>query len=269
MVVLRLATGETVVRGRSRCFSCGHELGAGELVPLFSFLLQGGRCKHCGSKISWQYPVVELASGILFVLVAAKILNLEFGIWNLEGFWLGDFLQILNSKFQLLSLLYSLTLFSLLLAISVYDLRHKIIPNQFVYPFVALSVLGVIFLHVSPTYVNFTEVGLTWVLPGLASGLGAFLFFAALWFFSGGAWMGFGDAKLALGIGFLLGYPLTIVGIVLSFWMGTLVMLPVVFLKGRSLKVEIPFAPFLAAGAFVAWFFSLQLQPLLDMFLLY
>src|SRR3989344_5330345 len=70
VIVLRLNTGRSVIRGRSQCFSCGGTLHWYELIPLASFALQSGRCKSCGAHISWQYPTVEFATAILFVLTA-------------------------------------------------------------------------------------------------------------------------------------------------------------------------------------------------------
>ncbi|TSC78248.1 MAG: leader peptidase (prepilin peptidase) / N-methyltransferase [Parcubacteria group bacterium Gr01-1014_29] len=239
VLVLRLGTGERIGRDRSRCFSCGKTLTWHELVPLLSFLIQKGRCRSCGSQISWQYPIVEFTTGLIFVLTGWHVLGFEFGISN--------FFRISDFGFLIFGWFYFAAIFSLLLAISVYDFRHKIIPNRFVYPFIALSLISG-----SLTSVFFTEVR----LPEIFAGAGAFFFFASLWFFSKGRWMGLGDAKLALGIGFLLGPWLTIVAVVLSFWIGTLIAVPVVLFWGGGLKTQIPFGPFLALGAFASWVFS-------------
>lgn len=236
VVVYRLGTGERIGNARSRCFSCGKTLQWHELIPLASFMFQRGRCWGCGSKISIQYPIVEFLSGLLFLFIAIKILpNFQFQ----------------NAILMVGTFLYFATLFSLLLAISIYDFRHKIIPNQLVYPFIILAfILGI---FGSPTSDSlFSEVR----LPNVIAGGGAWAFFAALWAVSKGRWMGFGDAKLALGIGFLLGPFLTLVAVVLSFWIGTLVAVPLVLLRGGGLKTQIPFGPFLAAGAFASWVFS-------------
>lgn len=260
VLVLRLRTGESVARGRSRCFSCGRKLGALELVPLFSFLVQKAKCKHCGSRLSWQYPAIEFLSGLVFTLVAWKIL--ELGAWSLEPGSQVSALQVPSFGFEAIRYLYWVTIFSLLLAISVYDIRHRIIPNEFVYPLIILALFAPIF-NVLTVLSSKPQI----FLPGILSGLGAFIFFAGLWFFSGGAWMGFGDAKLALAIGFFLGYPLTIAGVIFSFWIGTLVMLPAVLARGRSLKMQIPFAPFLAAGALAAWLWSTTLTAYYSIFM--
>jgi len=105
-VIYRLDSGESIVKSRSHCPKCGHVLAWYELVPIFSFVIQGGKCRECKGGISWQYPIVELATAILFVLVL---------YYNLP-------------------LLYTLTISSLLMVIFVYDLKHYIIPDKIIYP---------------------------------------------------------------------------------------------------------------------------------------
>src|SRR3989339_930062 len=84
VVTLRLGTGESVVSGGSKCFSCGKKLKWIELVPIFSFLIQKGRCRECKSKISLQYPAVEILTGLVFLLIfnfQLPVFN-EFSIFN-------------------------------------------------------------------------------------------------------------------------------------------------------------------------------------------
>lgn len=243
VVVFRLGTGERIGNARSRCFSCGKTLVWYELVPLLSFLIQKGKCRKCGSKISLQYPIVEFMMGLIFVLVAWKVFENFSAIGG----------STRGGQFSIFKLVYFLTIFSLLLTISVYDFRHKIIPNQLVYPFIVLSFFGVLIIGNWEFIENWKLIIENFFLQA-TSGFLAFLFFASLWFFSKGKWMGFGDAKLALGIGFLLGPWLATVAILLSFWIGTLIAVPFVLFWGGGLKTQIPFGPFLAAGAFVSWF---------------
>lgn len=251
VLVLRFQTGESAVRDRSRCFSCGKTLDFFELVPLVSFFIQKGKCRGCKSKISLQYPLVELSTGLLFVLVGWKIFGLESGILKLKALTLG-LPWVSSFEFQVLRFSYWVAFFSLLLAISVYDIRHKIIPNQFVYPLIVIAFFAPV---LNSKFVReLTELYLVEnLLSHLAAGVVAFLFFAGLWAISHGRWMGFGDAKLALAIGLAFGYPLTIPALTFSFWIGTIIMLPAVFIAKSSLKLQVPFAPFLALGALTAW----------------
>jgi leader peptidase (prepilin peptidase) / N-methyltransferase len=219
VLILRLNTGESIVFGRSRCFTCGRILEWYELIPVLSFIAQRGKCRKCGSKISWQYPLVEFTSGIVFLLVGIKVLP------------------------DIYSLVYWLTIWSILLAIAGYDLRHKIIPNPLVYMFIILAFFGMV--------IRWSEYIIA--IDFLIAGLAAFSFFAALWYFSRGKWMGFGDAKLALGLGWILGPTEGPLGIMFAFWLGALVAIPLLILQKRGMKSELPFAPFLVLGPFVAW----------------
>lgn len=251
VVTLRFKTGLGLLGG-SFCFSCGKQLGWHELIPIVSFLLQAGRCRYCHSKLSIQYPLVELLTGLVFLLIASKTLTV-FGASH-----------ILNT-------LYYILIFSLLLAIAVYDIRHKIIPDSFVYAFVSLS-LGLLLFKLWTSDVESLEL---LAGPILSSPL------VLLWLISRGRWMGLGDAKLTLGIGWLLGLSSGFAALVLSFWIGAIVGLGVLlgryllrirskglFLKDKNLtmKSEIPFAPFLALGTFLAFFFNLDFVDLQSLF---
>src|SRR3989344_1189576 len=122
VVILRYNTGRTILN-RSGCFSCGKTLRPQELFPIISFLVSRGRCVSCGSRISLQYPIVELISGLLFTCIAYKFMLAGASIFPLS---------IVSAS------LYA-TAFSIFLTITVYDLRHTIIPNAFVYAFIGIS----------------------------------------------------------------------------------------------------------------------------------
>ncbi|MBI2175525.1 MAG: prepilin peptidase [Parcubacteria group bacterium] len=243
VLVIRLGTGESVVSGGSRCLSCKRRLHWPELIPLVSFFIFRGHCGHCGSRISWQYPAVEFATGLVFLFIWLRIQqNFQFSIFNFQ---------------TIISFLFVAAMASLLIAISIYDIRHQIIPNQLAYPFIVLALFSVVW-----RLKNWSAFG-GGKLAGenLAVGIGLFAFFALLWFVSRGRWMGFGDAKLALGIGWWLGWPLGITAFLFSFWTGAVVgVFLLIFsvprrLKGKySLASRLPFGPFLAAGALAAFF---------------
>lgn len=238
MVIYRYNTG-LGIGGRSRCLSCGRNLTFLDLFPVFSFLFFRGKCRTCKARISWQYPLVELISGIFFTFAF-----MEFGLS--------------------LDLFFVLVVFSLLLAIAVYDLRHKIIPDGLVFAFVFFALLKM----VERNYV--VGLGFSPDFLDLCSGLIIAIPFALAFFLSRGTWMGFGDAKLALGIGWFLGLAPAINAIVLAFWIGAFVSIVMLLLqklypKGFALKLrdkhltiksEIPFAPFLIVGMLLELFYK-------------
>ncbi len=214
------------IGGRSKCFSCGKTLAWYELVPVISFLLQAGRCVKCKAKISWQYPLVETLTGLIFVLLTFTIMPQDFG---------GALLLVAH-----------LIMGCLLIAILVYDAHHKIIPDPFVYAFIIIAGIS-LFLG------GETGIHMPLIRDVLA---GPILFapFALIWLFSKGRAMGFGDAKLAWGIGWALGLAQGLSAIILAFWIGAIVGVYKI-IKDRKhvgMKSEIPFAPFLIIGIYLA-----------------
>ncbi len=247
VVIYRFNTGMTIVKGRSICMTCNRNLRWYELIPVFSFLIQSGKCRRCASSISHQYPLVELVTGIIFALIAYKFLPI---------------LYFSNAMFLFFIVLY-MFIFSLLIVISVYDLRHKIIPDRLVAVFIIVSFLS-IFINSSPFGSLFAVPNYTALIAGPVLALP----FALLWLFSKGRLMGLGDGKLVLGIGWLLGLSSGIAMVILSFWIGTVISLIVMFLSKNkmSMKSEIPFAPFLIASALVVFLFELDIFSLINLF---
>lgn len=247
VVIYRFNTGKTIVKGRSICMTCNRTLRWYELIPIVSFLMQSGKCRRCKEVISYQYPIVELLTGLVFALVAYHFLP-------------ALFVSLLSYLFLVAVFVF---LFSLLIVISIYDFRHKIIPDQLVYIFAFVSFLSI--------FVNHLTLGSLFIWPSLSyiiAGPLLALPFALLWLLSKGKWMGLGDAKLMLGLGWILGIPLGVASIVLAFWIGTIVSLFVILLtkKRISMKTEIPFAPFLILSAFIVFLFSIDIFTLALLF---
>ncbi|MES2203082.1 MAG: prepilin peptidase [Patescibacteria group bacterium] len=221
-VSFRWGTGLSIAAGRSRCMHCGHTLSAADLVPVLSYIFLRGRCRYCGSRISPQYPLVELCGGVL----------------SLGTYWLHP----MPAEYA-----FWLAIWMLLLFAAVYDLRHTIIPWS-ISSVVAILALGHAYLIGAPLYD---------IAAGPLLALPLFL----LWLVSGGRWMGLGDSVLELGLGWLLGLTLGLTGFFLAFWSGAIVG-TALLVCGRSLpagrqvtmKSEVPFAPFLIAGALAAHF---------------
>ncbi len=240
VVICRLGTGETLL-GRSQCPHCKKTLAWCELVPLFSFLAQWGKCRSCRTRISAQYPLVELLTGALFVSVA----------------------QSFPSDRVLLAL--NLVLVSLLIVIAVYDLRHLIIPDTLVLLLLALA----------GTQVFWRDAD---VPDALLGGFIPAAFLGGLWLISRGRWLGFGDAKLVFPLGLIVGFLGSISLLVFSFWIGAVVSVGVLFtqrlLRGQqffsirtprfTMKSEVPFAPFLICAFLLVHLFGADLFALVD-----
>lgn len=234
-VIWRIYKEESFLKGRSYCPSCRHKLSWYDLVPVFSFLVLGGRCRYCKKKISLQYPLVELATGILFLMLA---------IYNFPAIF------FIISCF--------------LIIIFVYDFRHYLIPDVVIYP----AILIFCFWYFG-RYLFFSDITKGEALGTAMSAFGAATFFLATVMVSRGQWMGIGDIKLALLMGLLLGWPNIFVALFLSFLIGAIIGVGMILLKKKTLKSEIPFGPFLVLGTFISlfwgrfivnWYFSLLNQ---------
>lgn len=228
-LLFRFNTGKSVLAGRSACMRCGHALGARDLVPVLSFVFLRGRCRYCRSKISWQYPAVEAAAGLLAVLV---YLTTGPTVWC--AYW---------------TLVWLVLLF-----IVVYDLRHYIIPWSASLTLMALALAGVALTYAGQ--------------PGGAAGewwsglvLGAPLLLISL--VSRGRWMGWGDGFLELSLGWLLGISMGLTALLMSFWTGAVIgVLLLLLAKNRyTMRSEVPFAPFLILGCGLAYFLHVDLFP--------
>ncbi|MBU4000256.1 prepilin peptidase [Patescibacteria group bacterium] len=259
VVICRLETGETMVSGRSHCPRCGHILAWYDLVPVFSFLMLKGKCRYCGKPISIQYPMVEMATGILFL----SIFNYQFSIFN--EFSISNF-QFLNSAFNffyfLLSTFYFLFIISSLIIIFVYDLRHYIIPDKIVYPAIIVSVIYSLFENLNfghwDLFGNWKlEIGnlITLFNPFIAAILtGAF--FLSIVLITKGAGMGGGDVKIAFLMGLILGWPKVLAALFLAFTAGAIYGIILILMRKKTLKSKVPFGPFLVAGTLVALFWG-------------
>lgn len=230
VVVYRLKGAETLL-GRSHCPHCRKKVRWKDNMPVISFILLSARCRDCGEKISWQYPLVEIMTGFAFVLLGNYF------------FTLGDFSTWLTTFFYLAT-------FSLLLVIFVYDLKYMEIPMSVLWLGVVLAISFVVYQD----WVNFVpQFGITQsaTFSALIGGGVLFAFFFALSWFSHETWMGEGDAYLGFLIGLVVGWPSVILALMFSSVIGALTSLFLMALKKKTLKSQVPFAPFLVIGTFL------------------
>jgi leader peptidase (prepilin peptidase) / N-methyltransferase len=233
-VIYRLETGGSFLKGRSFCPHCKKELAWSDLFPIFSFIFLRGKCRYCQQKISWQYPLVEIATGTVFLLI--------FRLFFLDS-------EILPVNY--LGLVYYWTVSAFLIVIFVYDLKHYIIPDKVIYS--AIIVSGAWYLA---SGVFFDLYAGSEMLNTIYAASGAAAFFLFIVLFSRGKWMGVGDIKLAFLMGLILSWPGVLVALLAAFYIGAIVGLGLIILKKRRLKSEVPFAPFLVTGTFLALFWG-------------
>jgi leader peptidase (prepilin peptidase)/N-methyltransferase len=224
--IYRIPKQESIVVVRSHCMSCGYQLKWYDLVPLFSWIFLGGKCRKCGEKISVQYPLIEALNGGLYILIFAVC------GWSIE------------------TLLYCL-LASALIVLSVIDFRTYEIPVGINYFILALGLVRVI-----TDYANWLDYGI-----GL---LCVSMFLYLLILFSKGRAMGGGDMKLMAACGLLLGWKLIILAFVLGCIIGSIVHLT--RMRVTHADHVLALGPYLAVGVMIAalwgeqmlqWYFAL------------
>jgi leader peptidase (prepilin peptidase) / N-methyltransferase len=218
VVAWRLPRGESLVKPRSKCPGCQTQLKAYDNIPVFSWLVLRGKCRGCGEKISARYPVVEAVTAALYVLVVALKLD------------------------DVRELVAGLVLVTFLVPIAVIDLDLKVIPNKLTAP---AAVLGVALAAVlEPSF-----------LPEALIAGAAALFFFLLPTLIHQKGMGMGDVKLVGVLGLYLGRAVA-PAIFIALILGVVVGAAVIAAKGMSdgRRTKIPFGPFLAVGALIAFF---------------
>jgi leader peptidase (prepilin peptidase)/N-methyltransferase len=232
VVILRLPK-EHSLSGRSVCPHCGHMLESEDLVPLFSYLFLKGRCRYCKSKISPRYFIIELLTGLLFLFTGLCFFPVSSLGWAI--------------------LLRALFVVAILIPVFVVDLEHYLILDK-VLLFGDIGILG-FNLILDLLQKNFS-LPTSYLISGLIAAAAIFILFFALWLFSKGRALGFGDVKLVAFLGLALGWPQIWVGLFLSVVMGGMAGTVLLISGKKTLKSRVPFGTFLSLGAFLALFFG-------------
>ena len=216
VVGLRVPLKQSIVAPRSACPQCGHQLRALELIPVLSFLFQGGKCKRCKKPISPLYPIVELLTAVLFVM-APLILG-----WNWE-------------------VIIAWTLISLFMIIFVSDVTYMLIPNKILLAYSAIFIIERLFFPLMPWWNS---------LVGAAVGFVLLLSIAVV---SNGG-MGGGDIKLFAVIGFVVGTKTVLLSFFLATLYGAAFGIAALLLRKVKRGNPIPFGPFIAVGTLTAYY---------------
>lgn len=232
VVIARLPSGRSIAYPGSACPHCGAAIAWYDNLPVLSYFMLRGRCRACRATISWRYPFVELACGVLF---AAAYLRFDSGI----------------------QLLVALVLLSALVAITGIDVDHQIIPDVLSIPGIGVGLL----VSLAPGAIGWKSSVL-----GVLLGAGVFIvIIVASTLILGQPGMGVGDVKLGAMLGAFLGWKLALLSILLSVLIGGPLAATLLATGRKDRKDPLPFGPFLAAGgaislfwgdAVLAWYFA-------------
>jgi leader peptidase (prepilin peptidase)/N-methyltransferase len=220
VVIYRLPLGQSLATPPSRCRNCGYFLRWFDNIPVLSWVSLRGRCRQCGIGVSWQYPLVELITAALFVLVV----------------WLTPPGPLMAAR---------LVLVSILIALFGIDLEHQILPNSITLPGIAI---GLLFSLIAPP---------GWKDALIGAVLGGGILYAIAWGYY--LWrreegMGMGDVKMLAMIGAFLGWKAVLVTLVLSSFAGAIIGVILLSVQKGGMKFALPFGTFLAIGTVVAMF---------------
>ena len=234
--ILRIPHGESIIRPSSRCLQCKTPIVWFDNIPLLSFIRLRARCRWCGGKISWRYPLVECLNGVSYLGIVYK-----FG-WTHSA------------------LVHALFL-SLLLVVTMTDLDHFVIPDVITLPGLVIGFFTAAFI---------LPVGWTGSLLGIALGGGILWMLAAVSpYLFGKEGLGGGDIKFLAMIGAFLGWQHVCMTLFLASCTGAMVGIGLMAFRDMERGQYLPFAPFLAAGAVASLFFSQELFGMYESVFLY
>jgi prepilin signal peptidase PulO-like enzyme (type II secretory pathway) len=221
-LVYRLYSRQTIL-GRSFCPLCRKQISWFDNISVISFIILHGRCRNCQQKISWQYPLVELITGLLFLAAAVR-------------------LNPADSQYALLLMRDWLMIFTMIF-VCVYDLKYYAIEDVVVLPMAAAVLIINLFLKFS--WINL-----------VLSGIGSALFFLFQYCLSRGKGIGFGDFRIGILLGLYFGWPKIVLAIFLSYMIGSIISLALVILRQKKMTSMVPLGPFLSIGALITIFYG-------------
>lgn len=241
-VVLLRTEKEESLTGRSHCPKCLTLIHWYDNIPLLSYIFLRGHCRKCQEPISLQYPLVELVTGLLFLLPAFLIFDYRYPFtWFTSGWWI--------------------FLLAILLIITIYDLRHMEIPLSFLLWGIGASILYYVILSI--IFLRFESIN-WWEIPIVEAGIGgvitASLFYFLVWI-SHERWMGMGDVWLAWLSGMVVGPKLILLLLTSAFGIGAFVSIGLLAWRGKTLSSQVPFAPFLSLAT-IAVLILVEMQPI-------
>lgn len=224
MVADRSVKGQSIM-GRSYCDWCRAKLTAIDLVPIASFVALGAKCRRCKKPISWQYPLVELTTGILFVTTIIFLVT--------------------GGNLRIIPILYYLFIVSVLVVVGIIDVKHFLIPTTLT---LAATLVSLIY-----NYFNFSSAVF---VDHVLAAFSAAIFFGIIVLVTLRRGMGEGDIFLAFLIGMVLGLKSTLIAIFAAFMLGAIIAILLIILGRKKFGQAVPFGPFLIMGFLVSLYWG-------------
>lgn len=230
---LTILTQHKGTADRSRCLQCKHQLKWYDMLPLVSWISTGGRCRYCRRSIGLFEPLIELGVAAFFVIsfifwpaaLVSPLAIIQFGLWLVAG--------------VMLAILFA------------YDTKWFLLPDRVVVPLMGVALGFSVLMVISrpePIATALSTGGAILILSGL---------YLVLWLISRGRWIGFGDVKLGLILGLLVGsWQLAFLTLFLANLIGCLIVLPGLMARKLSRTTQVPFGPMLIAGCVTAMLFG-------------
>ncbi|OGE17193.1 hypothetical protein A2858_00620 [Candidatus Daviesbacteria bacterium RIFCSPHIGHO2_01_FULL_36_37] len=254
--------------GRSYCESCKHKLSWYDLFPILSFVFTQGKCRYCQKKISFEYPLVEIITGILISILFYFYLPTNFLT-----------LPVFPLTILVFDLIFKAFVIVVLVIVLITDIKEGLIPDRITYPAIVITFFYLLFISSVKIYMLYystinSSIGLYLLPPqsdyylrhaqdiivpflqNILTSLGIGLFFLSLILATKGRGMGGGDMKLGVFIGLVLGFPLAVISLMLGFLTGAIVGILLLIIGKKKFGQTIPFGPFLSLGAILTIFWG-------------
>lgn len=214
--------------GRSYCDHCHKTLSTVDLIPILSFVVLKGKCRYCNKPLSWQYPIVELLTAVLFTLAFYVLIS--------------------TGTISIVTILFYFFLISVAVVVAVIDIKYYLIPTTFVY---GASLVALFY--------NYFNLSTPLFYEHILAAFAVALFFLIIVIVTRGKGMGQGDIVLVFLIGMVLGYQSTFAAMFIAFLFGALISIALIIIRRKRFGQTIPFAPFLIIGFLMSLFWGNEL----------
>lgn len=247
VVVYRLRVAEDLVMDRSHCPHCKTMIPWYDNIPVISFILLKFRCRSCKEKISWQYPLVEISTAVLFALV-------------------GNYFFKIDQSFSWIAAGYYCAIISALIVILAYDFLYMEVPSIVLWPAIFAAVVFNLLADGGKEIAAGMQVFDFATYSGMLGAAVGFSFFFLIVAASKEKWMGMGDAYLVIFLGLIVGWPNILLSLFAAFFLGAVAGIILILCKKKKMGSQLPFAPFLVLGTIltifwyapiVRWYFGL------------